>query len=619
MTGESRELAFRGRFKEALEWVGRTCGDHPALAHALEVASRVAAWGGSEDEVLAALLHDAPPGCASCDDKVAQLIMAARANGVLPGMDALPAAPPEQVPEPVRRILACHLLVHVRALVLDWTALATGWEARQRRLLLEAEEGRRMGWYGPGEGTEHACVGSTGNWLPRRPALLAAYRAWFALPVPATPPPIGVLSLAGPDPGAWEGLRQWADILEAWRLPALAWELRGLKLALAKEVNDALKGFMEAHIAHPATFTQQVVTQCLRRIDLRDLIALHQDPGFAHFMAKVPAHLRESCQRKAELHESPWGCARAGPILSQCLRGLVQDGDLSLHAVPGEAGPPTRSGAITDRLRSGLWGALSREDLAPWPLTAIPGVFHILDTVSLILGSGGGEDLALAGFLEGAPEGAAEPWLGDATGAVPGLRPTDPSGRTLIRHCRRLSLIRFLVTDYAALSPAWGGDPNHRRTQLIAALATFGLILHGRPPGAIAEALLVESRFGMDREGLVEGVWATASCPPELTLLLKLLEAPEDDLMSSTSGYARMDPRQIHCLATMAGAGVLVLAGKDPWFKPALEAFLQALPAQAGRAIREEIDFLPSVDPRESRAARRKLADLAEELRKGWW
>jgi len=583
--------ASRGR-----SWPGSSI---PALAHPVEVACRVAAWGGSEEEILAALRHE----CLDPEDLAAP---AASILASLPRQGGLPGPVPPALPEACRRLAACDLLSHVRSLLLDWEALARSWEARRRRLHQSTREARRAGWQGLDRELRPHCGGLPDGWRPRRDALTAAYRNWMALPLPTDPPPFEVLALTDPAHRAWADLEAWAGALEGWRLPALAREARELATALRQQLRTAEDGYLENLLADPATFTPERVGPCLRQMTLRQLIGIAGTPGLAPFMAHVPDYLRGRCRDQADLYEPRREGAREG--LARVMQAAALEGSLRLPTSPGRPGAPPPDAPLTPRTLRGLQVAMDLHQGACWPMTSIPRIFHALEAFSLMLTAGAGEALALASLFDPAlPGTAADPFLeADCT------RRTRP----WIASCRALSRFRFLAADYASLTPAWGGDPGGRRRELHAAREVLQLVLHGQRPGEITASVLLKGRFGLDREGLLDSLgprnpqWGRTVRPREIDLNLDLLYGPEDDLLIYPAAIARLKPEQLRWLAARAGQMRLVLAGKSALFEPALEAILKAAPPDFARHVREEIAFLPELDPEQTFEARRAIAEL---------
>jgi len=595
---------------QARAWPGSAI---PALAHPLEVASRVAAWGGSEDEILAALLHDVPgagPGALVRflgEPLAAQL---EQARGCLPPQGQLPPDPEPGLPGPLRRVVACDLLSHARGLLLDWASLADGWEVRIARLRREGRPQDEDWWLSRDSGLA-LWTGYPEDCRPLRPELVAAYRSWMTLPLPAAPAPFPALSLVAPDHPAWEAWDAWAEVLDGWGLPALAQEARALRQALADRSLEAQRGFLETWAADPAAFTAGNVAQCLRHLDLAGLEALARDEGCGAFMAQVPAHLRERCRKDGAVPVPGPGWHRSGALalLSDLFEKLVGEGRLTLAPAPrpwAEPSEPAGLGAPTlQRLRQALAHA------EPWPLTSIPKVWHALEAFSLVLTAGGGEALALKALPGPPPE--------------PATPPRSPAGR-LLTACQTLSRFRWLSADFAALTPSWGGDPQGRRSDLLATLTLMRTVLHGQPLQDITEAVLLKGRLGFDREGLLDGSWPKGQWgrrhrPGEIELHHQRMVGPEDDLTLFPEAICRLHPRQREWLGIEAGARDLALAGQSEPFRPALASILQALPRKFAEDVRYWLTILPEPDAEAIRLARKRITDLLEGRipEESWW
>lgn len=493
---EAMELLFRAHLGRT--WPGSSI---PLLAHPLEVACRVAAWGGSDDEILSALLHDLPEclgleaaSAALCPlgTSVQRLLSEAWLSPGLPPAGSFPTPTHLHMHQDLRRLLACDALGHVRSLALDWDALASCWEEKRKidhyRVKVADIHFKREP--GPPYRRKQAAI------LYRRQPrtrLIAAYRQWMACPWPATPPPFEAFSLAGPACAITSDLATWCEAITSWNFPTLGKEMRRWTDQLSSLVDEAKEGFLVAHALNPQTYHAEVMDACLRHMSSSELATVlscpHSGPFRAHVLqtkqASSPLHTAPSEGRlhRVDLHR---------PLLKALNTCLMQK-ELVLPALPQQPiSSPSADAHFTSRILDAIHSVIEIYAHDHWPLSRIPLLLHGLEAMSLALLEGCDEATALWALrnpLQEHTEGSR------GTEALDTVALDDPMiTRGIASACALISHHRFLTADCASLSPEQGGDPHGVRHELHALLPTFQAMFLERSECQIVWELVLQGR-----------------------------------------------------------------------------------------------------------------------------
>ena len=603
-----------------------------SLLHPLEVGCRVAAWGGSEGEILSAFLHDLPeamgmdPALEAARQIWPELALDLAdlwGSGLLPQEGGLPGPPPEALEGISAKILACDVLTHLRSALTDWTALAFAW-AEPPLTPHPPGHGRRSPFRGlrrvPCREPDSTLWGFDFLWEKRalgarlativglRRVLLAAYRAWMALPEPPDPPPFPVLQEAA---CGWSHREAWTRVLEAWGLVPLAREASWLGDRLNRQIQAAREGFLRAHLWDPRTATPAFVGEVLRKMNLRELSLVLAQPEYHAFRAGVPPRLQQRC---AEVDPPLRGHWEVEPMMARIAEGLVAEDAwtfaprlLEESQVPFATAAELPPGALQV-----LLGLIRERGDETWPGTEIPRIFHALEAWTLVLAAGGdpteaqialyrpflvGAERTLPAEVADPPRAAPSPhaW-GGPDGEAPVLTESPVPAR-LAALCELLSILRFLAADYAASDPVGGLALRDRRQELFASLPLFRVMLLGHPDREVLEACLVQARLGSSKEELADSLWPRdplgfrEGVPGELRQLQLLLVLPLFQGPPSPEVYGHLGNAAIEELLRCLDDKVLVSAGADPGWAKALETFLERMTPRKAERIREEVGW----------------------------
>ena len=299
----------------------------PYVAHALEVACRVAALGGAEDTILAALFHDARRDRdeggllaelrAAHGDRVAELLKTCWDQHLLPhsGWEAwAPGAAPED--QELQLLLAGDALCCFRNLLMDWQVLAHLWDDPPK-----GEFSDRL-WLQREAHLPDANQLVRGQWVPAsaepsdlplvRQDLIAFFERWTALPAPDPAPSYAFPALAlAHQAGAWE---RWVEgqepvlHLAAWGLTGIAEELRVLLGRLRALPSLARAGFLRRCGRDPKLLIPVVAAECLRKMTMVELMLV---------LSNSHSKLVQTFRRQ----------------VPECLQGLLPEGRLDRKSV----------------------------------------------------------------------------------------------------------------------------------------------------------------------------------------------------------------------------------------------------------------------------------------------
>jgi hypothetical protein len=431
------------RYRVALEWAVRLHRNRfwpgtriPRLASVLEVACRVAAWGGEEDEVTAALLHALPPGhCpeaflaevgATFGPGVATILGAGRRGGWFLGEDiGTWSVGSGELPREARLLVTCATLVHLRCILLDWWYLA-----------------------------EHL----QGNPAPNRQGLCTFYRSWFHLPAPdADAPPTGypALDLAyGP---AWDRLVKDSHLVErtiGWGLPVLAAELSTLLEDLPSAVGGAVSGFLLASWRERLMQDREGVALVARECNLTELMEVLRFSTSCSFRAPLVERLPEAVQIALRRHKDYLACpsnTADGRALVRALSVLVHEGSVVFPPLGGVCLEEVAQEMAEDSsFPEAVLTAAQLLEGEVVPFTTIPSLFPVLEEACLTLSEGTDCHTTLLSI-------GRNPLSGFPVTARPGDPATGPANRTVLR---------WLLADFAALGRGPAGFPPSPRKQL---------------------------------------------------------------------------------------------------------------------------------------------------------
>lgn len=674
------------RFRTALDLAVDLHKDHtwpgtciPYVAHALEVACRVAALGGREDTILAALLHDAAHDRNEAEtlqrirtafgDRVAELLGTCWEQRLLPHCGWplwMPACAPGD-PE-LHLIVGCDVLCGFRNILLDWQTLAHLWDESPRgdlgdRLWLQQQANLPDG---------HQLVRE--RWIPSsvehptphavRRELMDFFQGWMALPLRIHERTFHFPSLAlSYQEGTWA---RWVEseelvsLLASWGLGGLAQELRILLGRLNGLPGMARAGFLRQSARNPDLFGPEVAAACLEKLTLVELklILGNRHSRLVHaFRRYVPVSLQGIFPVRMSRTEHS---TLAEPILLHCLGEVAADGHVidfpPLGRVEEEVAKSQRKPFHPlDRLSSALTLLFESHAVECWPITTIPYVFHSLEVFSLMLTAGWDEDTAILGLLHDLPrtedslhqvQTAIGPdvmdWLGQywrLEGLVHRVPYPDqgtldigaaPPSLTALTLMDATSLLRFVAEDYQSLSEVSTLRRDASRAELSKRLLFFKGFLYGKPIRNITETVLIGTRFGpakTDWQKVAGIVLPKPSQDPltydgciadgaeEILVLLARLEIPQPELVGLGCLLESMEDGALSQFVSTVSPTMLALAFLDPGWDPIWKLVMHRLDSWQITRIQSELQSQGPDEVGAIRSAQKTILATAARMR----
>ena len=600
----------------------------PYVAHALEVACRVATLGGAEDTILVALLHDVRRDGnktvllesvrKAFGDRVAGLLDACWSGHLLPHA-GWGTWSPEKTPEDpeLQLLVGCDALCCFRNVLLDWQALAHLWDE------IPKDDVTDRLWLQHQAELPQACFLTRGHWVPNsaehhsatgiRQELMDFFRGWLGLPLRheerAFAYPSLALAYQGDAWSCWVDAQELVPYLEGWGLPGIAQEMQIVLGRLNGLPGMARAGFLRQSARDTEILRPEVakgILQKMTMVELMIVLSNQRSRLVRSFRPYVPKSL-QGFFPPGQFWPEP--SSLADPILLHWLGEVAEDGRvLELPPLGRNDSPanPANHAAFPegDRYRKALSLLFEMHAGEPWPNTTIPYIFHSLEVSSLVLTAGWDEDTAVLAMLHDLPrtedslhkvglslgsEATAqlsEFWrLRGLVHRVPGPCQTmtdiefaHPSlGAVALMDAT--SLLRFVAEDYQAVAENPSIRNELTRGELAKRLQFFKGFLYGKPVRNIAETVLIGTRFGparSDWQSVADSVMPKPSQDflsydaqigdgaEEIMTLLARLEIPQPELVGLICLLESMEEPSLSVFMNRVGFTNAVVAFQDP-------------------------------------------------------
>ena len=654
--------------QHGLTWPGSRI---PAFAHVLEVACRVASFGGQEDTILAALLHDMgwrrdPEALlqeiqAHFGPGVAELLHAAWSGRLLPHGDWQTWLTGEAPVNPELHLLVTADALSVfRNILLDWQVLAHIWDVPP------PEDPSDRIWLTTRTRLPRSVGFLRKRWTPEDPTspgpclraeLVERFRGWLTLPLSPLEPvaSLPALTLAFQDAAwiRWVEDKELVSLIKIWGLPGAAQEMDALLSGLHGLPGFAKTGFLRRSMAARGPLPPELAKACLDRMSMLELILILNNRHSRLVRAlrqEVPKPVLDLFARDKEA--DPEQACLAEPILLHWIGEVASEGRL-LNLSPSTAAPePTVSTIVPgSRYRAALDLLLTASPEECWPATSIPYHFHPLEVSSLCLSAGWDEETAILALLHDLPRTGSsiarvEAALGfdmaqalqsywRVTGLThrpmlecPAMEPPDTASPAFqaIRVMDATSLLRFVADDFMAMVQVRPERQDLSRVGLAQQFTFFQGILYDKPLDKVAEMVLISSRFGPALEDWrrdlpteePDPVWIHPHpnlVTGEFAALLGRIDPALTEVLNLARAFDGLTDLELGEMVGEAGIQVVALAFNDCRWAPAWQALGPRLGAYVHRMLDAGIRTLaPSTHT--TLKAQRLIREIVARLRK---